>query len=89
MKKGWGVLWVCFLTQNLIFSWLDTRNLIQMPQKRYLVPFEILKSIHRVLANVTEDLQEICSLLQQQLVAIQDTPRPVRWQGFQPRVPLC
>lgn len=42
-----------------------------------------------MLANVTEDLQEICSLLQQQLVAKQETLGPLRWQGFKSRSSFC
>lgn len=85
MKKGF----VCFLNSNPHFSWLDIRSLIQLPKHRRLVLFEMLEGIHRVLANVTKDLQEICSLLQQQLVAKQDTLRPVRWHRFKPRISFC
>lgn len=42
-----------------------------------------------MLANVTEDLQEIRNLLQEQLVAKQETPGPVRWQNFKSRSSFC
>lgn len=78
-----------FLNSKPHPSWLDIRSLIQLPKHRHLVPFEMLEGIHRVLASVTEGLQEIRSLLQQQLVAKQDTLRPVRWHRFKPKIYFC
>lgn len=77
-------LFVRFWTQTLIFL-----GAIQLPNHWLLVPLEVLEGIHRVLANVTKDLQGMCSLLQRQLAAKQDTLRPVRSHRFKPSIYFC